>query len=153
MTILFEILALLELLTAWLFVSLRYKTLPAQMPSLFNGAGDAHGLGDKDQLWLLLILALIFYIFLTALTRLDLPINVPPGTNPATIESVRTQALSTLLGLKVLILAYVTLITIHPTGIILAPDRKILVFVTAILLVFVLGSVARIVLTLRRNAA
>jgi len=78
-----EILAFLELAAIWLLLSLRYSALPAMIHSPFNGGGNAHGLGDKNQLWLLAILALIGYLFLTALSRLDLPLNVPDSTTPA----------------------------------------------------------------------
>jgi hypothetical protein len=57
-----ELFAFLELLAIWLVVGIRYRALPALIHSPFNGGGGAHGLGPRNQLWLLLILATIGYI-------------------------------------------------------------------------------------------
>jgi len=154
-----EILAFLELAAIWLLLSLRYSALPAVIHSPFNGGGDAHGFGDKTQLWLLAILALIGYIFLTALSRLDLPLNVPESITPRTRTAVLAQVRATLLCLKILILTLVFLQLFFATGgapsipVVLAHRTILFSLLMATLLLTVCGFTINMFLTLKKNAA
>jgi len=151
-----EILAFLELAAIWLLLSLRYSALPAMIHSPFNGGGNAHGLGDKNQLWLLAILALIGYLFLTALSRLDLPLNVPDSTTPRTRATVLSQVQTTLLTLKVLILTLVFLQIFFATGgtpALMAHRALLFSLLMTTLLLTVFGFTANMFLTLKKNAA
>jgi hypothetical protein len=148
-----EILAFLELAALWLLIGLRYRTLPALIHSPFNGGGDAHGMGPKDQLWLLLILTSVFYVFVTAIARLPLPINVPAGTSPATVADIRRQIPQVFGVLKVCVLAFVLwLVLLATSTAVPPPHRNLLARLFLLALCVGVGvSFARLVLTLRRG--
>jgi hypothetical protein len=154
-----EILAFLELAAIWLLLSLRYSTLPAMIHSPINGGGNAHGFGDKNQLWLLAILSLIGYIFLTTLGRLNLPLNVPESTTPSTRTAVLGVVQATFLALKLLILTFVLLQIFYATGgapsipAVMAHRTIIFSLLMATLLFTVFGSIITMLHTVKKDAA
>jgi hypothetical protein len=148
-----EIIAFFELTAIWLLIGVRYGALPALIHSPFNGAGDAYGLGPKNQLWLLLMLATLFYLFITAIPRLPLPINVPAGTPETTVAEIRRQIPTVFLALKIGILAFILWMAILATQHSPVPDiRAITVLLLFAVFAMTLGFVARTFLALRRTA-
>jgi hypothetical protein len=146
-----ELFAFLELLAIWLVVGIRYRALPALIHSPFNGGGGAHGLGPRNQLWLLLILATIGYLFLTALARLKLPINVPPGTTEATIAEIRRRIPTVFTALKITLLALILWIVVLVTHTPPPHHRLITVLLALAFFAVNLGFPLSLLLLLRGN--
>jgi hypothetical protein len=149
-----EIIAFFELTAIWLLIGFRYSALPALIHSPFNGGGDAHGLGPKNQLWLLLALTTLFYLFITALGRLSLPLNLPIGTTEPTIASVRRQIPETLAVLKIGVFSLVLWIALLATQYPPPPHRRLVtVLLPFVVFAIILGFVGRLFLTIRSNEA
>jgi hypothetical protein len=104
MTVTAELLALAELIAAWVVVGVRYGALPAMVRSPFNGGGDAGGLGEKNQLWLLVILAMFLYLLLSGVAKIIHSLEwtgVPAASAPA----MRRRVTGVLLAAKVIVMA------------------------------------------------
>lgn len=57
------------LLAFWLYTFANYPQLPDTIPTHFNALGEADGFGDKSSIYILPVVASIFFFILTVLNR------------------------------------------------------------------------------------
>ncbi len=72
-----EILSWLILLLTWIIVIVNYSKLPATIPTHYNAAGQANGLGGKVSILILPAIATILCIGLTLLNKFPHIFNYP----------------------------------------------------------------------------
>lgn len=82
-------LSLMALVTV---LAVRYGSLPARVKSPFNGGGGVDGLGSKDQLWLLAMVAGWLYVLMSLLNLM--PVEAVNSWKPTSVEQ-RANMLAT----------------------------------------------------------
>ena len=77
------------LLAAITWLALHYQALPASIHSPFNGGGDATGKGNRDQLWLLVVIAGWIYALMSMINLMP-----PEAVNwPSPVTDIERQAM------------------------------------------------------------
>jgi uncharacterized membrane protein len=72
-----EILAWAVLAGLWLYVILRYPSLPDIIPTHINGKGEIDGHGSKQTLWIIPGIATVLFVGITILNRYPHIFNYP----------------------------------------------------------------------------
>lgn len=67
-----EVLSLIVLLGTILFLIIYWKHIPEQVPTHFDGAGQIDSWGEKKALWLLPIVGVFLYVFLSGINAIVL---------------------------------------------------------------------------------
>ena len=86
-----SIAAVLFLMTV-VVLATHYSALPASIPSPFNGGGDAHGLGNKNQLWLMVFIQTWIYVLLSLFNLMPSTSTVDQNSSMST--EARAKVLS-----------------------------------------------------------
>src|SRR5690554_7451042 len=60
-----EILSYLLLMIFWIVIIVSFKYLPAEIPTHYNGRGQADAFGDKETIFMLPVIATLLFILLT----------------------------------------------------------------------------------------
>lgn len=107
--IVIELMALLLLLSIFIYLILAWGSLPDQIPGHYNGAGIVDRWGNKKEIWILPIMGLILYILITVISRFPAIWNVPVKITDENREYVYSNLKSMLIIVKmdmVIIFAY-----------------------------------------------
>lgn len=64
-----EALAVISLLMLWGLAMINYGQLPEQIPTHYNINGSPEGSGSKSTLWVLPVVGLLLYVFMTLINR------------------------------------------------------------------------------------
>ncbi|MFC6647035.1 hypothetical protein ACFQBQ_15915 [Granulicella cerasi] len=101
-----EVLAAALLLASAALLAMRYRALPLRMHTPINGAGDAHGMGSRDHLWLLLMMAGWCFVLMSAVNFLPVEaVNLPEGTSLKTKRKTLAVCKQIVGWLKVVLMA------------------------------------------------
>ena len=76
------------------------NSLPAQIPTHFNAAGQPDAWGTPGMLWVLPIVAAVIYLLMTLVGRYPGAFNFPMRTTPAARRQLETIALNLIAWLK-----------------------------------------------------
>ena len=63
------LLGILILLGATLFIALRWGSIPAEIPTRFDGAGQPEELSPKSALWMMLGVGWLMYVLMSVIAR------------------------------------------------------------------------------------
>lgn len=100
---LFEIIGWLFVVSVWIITSTAYATLPAIIPTHFNGAGVADGFGGKATIFTLPLISTILFIGMTILNQFPHVFNYPTEITAENALSQYTNATRMIRYLKVII--------------------------------------------------
>lgn len=135
------------LLFTWLLVGSNYGSLPATVPTHFNGQGHPDGFGPKASLWFLPVLATLLYAMMTFLKNKAhlLPRKAGADSTEAGIAPVRALFSQLRLSISVvfclvvwLILASVRSGMLPEAGVFL-PFMTLLMLAPTVLFIFRVG--------------
>ena len=87
-----ESIAALLFLTTVVVLAMHYSALPPRIPSQFNGGGDAHGFGNKNQLWLMVFIQAWFYVLMSLFNLM--PATSTVNQNSSMSPDARAKLLS-----------------------------------------------------------
>jgi len=137
-----EVIALLGLLLAIAVVADSYSRLPERIATHFNGAGVANGFGGRATLLLLVGIALLLYVTLSAIERIPRVVNLKKPLAPEREKVVLAESMAMVGWIKVEIcwmFAYICLAMVrHGMGLQVGLGRWFL----PVTLVVVLGTTA-----------
>lgn len=91
------------------FVLMKYKSLPAQIPTHFGFGGQADSWGDKTTLLFLPIVLIVLFVLITVVSHFPQSFNFPVALNESNAEFMYKSAVKMLAFLKtelVLIFSY-----------------------------------------------
>lgn len=111
-----EVLAILGLIFLFGSSAFYYDQLPEQIPIHFGPSGAPDGYGSKTALWLLPVIGLLIYSFMTVINRRPEGFNYLVKITPENAERQYTMATRMIRRLKafvVLLFAYLVWRTIH----------------------------------------
>ena len=77
-----EILAVVTLLAIWIVVLVNYANLPDEIPTHYNGSGEADGFSHKNEIFALPIVTTILFAGLTIINRFPHIFNYPTEITP-----------------------------------------------------------------------
>jgi len=101
-----EVLAASFFLAAILILASHYRSLPAQIHTPINGGGDAHGMGSRDHLWLLIFLGGWIYALMSLFNLMPVEaVNSPRPLKPPQRLAALEGAKALLGWLKVVLMA------------------------------------------------
>lgn len=98
--IVIELMAILLLLSIFIYLILAWGSLPDQIPGHYNGAGIVDRWGSKNEIWILPIMGLILYILITVISRFPAIWNVPVKITDENREYVYSNLKSMLIIVK-----------------------------------------------------
>lgn len=98
-----EALALLGLISSWIYVSVHYAQLPDVIPTHFNGQGQVDGYGDKWTIFLGSGIATVMYIGLSYIGRHPHWFNFPVAVTEANAPRLYQIAVRMLRTLKLVL--------------------------------------------------
>lgn len=134
---LLTLLGLLALLCTTLYVVFRWETIPAEVPTHFNAAGEIDAAGGKASLLVPLVIGWALYGFLSLIEAIpavwNTGVEVTPENREAVLQIIKTM-LSFLKTELALWFSYLVLCSARccPIGILATPFFLILVFGTII---------------------
>ena len=111
-----EVLAFLGLIFLFGSSAIYYSQLPDQIPTHFGPGGAPDGFGSKKALWVLPVIGLLIYSFMTLINRRPEGFNYLVKITPENAERQYTMATRMLRRLKafiILLFAYLVWRTIH----------------------------------------
>jgi len=82
------------------FVLIKYKSIPAQIPTHFGFNGQADDWGDKTMLIFLLIALIVLFVLITVLAHFPQSFNFPVDINESNAELMYKNAVRMLSFLK-----------------------------------------------------
>ncbi|HET8861565.1 DUF1648 domain-containing protein [Marivirga sp.] len=106
-----EIASLVILVVTWIYVFLSYSELDSEIPVHFNTSGEADRYGDKQSIFLLPILSVVFFFGLSILNKFPHIFNYPTEITEENAEKQyknATNLIRTLNLLIVFIFAFIT---------------------------------------------
>ncbi len=106
-----EVLGYLTVVAIWGLAVASYASLPAIIPTHYNGAGTPNGFGDKSAILTLPLVATVLFGALTALSRYPHILNYPTAITPANAAYQYTNATKLLRYLKLVLVVVFGLIT------------------------------------------
>jgi uncharacterized membrane protein len=137
-----DLIALTGLVFAIAVVADFYSRLPERIATHFNGAGVANGFGGRATLWLLVGIALLLYVTLSAIERIPRVVNLKKPLAPEREKVVLAESMAMVGWIKVEIcwmFAYICLAMVrHGMGLQVGLGRWFL----PVTLVVVLGTTA-----------
>jgi hypothetical protein len=75
-----EVAAILFLLVTIVLLATHYAALPEQIHTPINGGGDTHGMGDRIQLWLFVVISGWIYVLMSLFNLVPVEgMNVSPS--------------------------------------------------------------------------
>jgi uncharacterized membrane protein len=96
-----EVIALLGLLLAIAVVADFYSRLPERIATHFNAEGVANGFGGRATLWLLVGIALLLYVTLSAIERIPRVVNLKKPLAPEREKVVLAESMAMVGWIKV----------------------------------------------------
>ncbi|MBC8052102.1 MAG: DUF1648 domain-containing protein [Sphingobacteriaceae bacterium] len=135
------------LVLTWTYVYISYQSLPATIPTHFDGSGKVDDMGDKSTVWMLPAISTVLYLFITLVNNFPQIFNYLEDITPDNVAQQYTMATRMVRFLKlivVLVFGSIVLATIYPgnyqTGIALLPlTLSVLLFLPG-LVFFLLSS-------------
>ncbi|MEG0979220.1 MAG: DUF1648 domain-containing protein [Oscillospiraceae bacterium] len=118
--ILLEILGAVIIVVFFVLIGIKYPTLPQQIPTHFNGAGEIDAWGNKSSIWFLLGVGMILYVLLSVVSFFPSAWNFPTSKMTEKNKIPLYQCMKTfLIATKIEMLAvffYISIFTINGTG-------------------------------------
>ncbi len=108
-----EVVGILLILTSFLFLFLRWPSIPSKIPGHYNLFGEVDRWGDKGELLVLLIAGAALYALLTAVSRYPQLWNVPVRLNEKNKAGVYRRMKNMLLVLKIEMAAVFSFLTVN----------------------------------------
>jgi len=96
-----DLIALTGLVFAIAVVADFYSRLPERIATHFNGAGVANGFGGRATLWLLVGIALLLYVTLSAIERIPRVVNLKKPLAPEREKVVLAESMAMVGWIKV----------------------------------------------------
>ena len=96
-----EVIALTGLVFAIAVVADFYSRLPERIATHFNGAGMANGFGGRATLWVLVGIALLLYVTLSAIERIPRMVNLKKPLAPEREMVVLAESMAMVGWIKV----------------------------------------------------
>ncbi|NCA81026.1 MAG: DUF1648 domain-containing protein [Sphingobacteriia bacterium] len=75
--IIFEVIGAILLIALFVFLGIKYGSLPDTIPTHFNSAGEIDGWGSKSSIWVLPILGVFLYLLATVVSFFPSAWNFP----------------------------------------------------------------------------
>ena len=108
-----EMIGWTSMLAIWVLIITSYSTLPAIIPTHYNGAGIADGFGGKGSILALPIIASILFIGMTILCKFPHTFNYPTDVTANNALKLYTNATKMIRILKLVIAVIFALIILQ----------------------------------------
>lgn len=108
-----EVLGWISILVIWVLTITNYTNLPDTIPIHYNGAGQADGFGEKDNILALPIISTILFIGLTVLNKFPHVFNYPTNITAENACQQYTNATRMMRVLKLVIVIIFGLIVLQ----------------------------------------
>lgn len=132
-----EIIGLLFLVGMVVFIYTQWDQIPQQVPVHYNAKGEIDSWGSKYQIFILPIISILFYSFITVISFFPQIWNVPVQITDENKEAVYLSTKNLIIFMKVEILAIFFYLNYHtvtaqPLSITFLPIYMIIIFGTLI---------------------
>jgi uncharacterized membrane protein len=99
-----------------IYIIMKWKTLPSEIPAHFNGAGEVDRYGSKFELLILPVIGLLLWIFLDFIERKPHVHNYPARLNESNVEAFYLSSrrmLNVLKNVFLLLFAFISFQTVR----------------------------------------